>query len=72
MRVIPEMSMLADNVGTSMPSLTGAYGHPQPDPTGLPGENVGFNGDFSWEMISLGLEEPLPTQDVVDELYVLL
>lgn len=25
--------------------------------------------DFSWDMISLGLEEPLPPQDVMDELY---
>lgn len=23
---------------------------------------------FSWEMVGLGLEEPLPTQDVIDEL----
>lgn len=25
--------------------------------------------DFNWDMISLGLEEPLPPQDVMDELY---
>lgn len=25
-------------------------------------------GDFSWEMIGLGLDEPLPPQDVMDEL----
>ena len=24
---------------------------------------------FSWEMIGLGLEEPMPTQEAVDELY---
>jgi hypothetical protein len=29
-----------------------------------------MNGDFSWEMIGLGLEEPLPSQDVIDELCV--
>lgn len=40
-------------------------------------QNTGFvglgssNNDFSWEMIGLGLEEPLPTQEVIDELYVL-
>jgi hypothetical protein len=28
------------------------------------------NADFSWEMIGLGLEEPLPPQDVMDELWV--
>lgn len=27
--------------------------------------------DFSWDMISLGLEEPLPNPDVMDELYQL-
>lgn len=26
--------------------------------------------DFSWEMISLGVEEPLPDPEVLDELYV--
>jgi hypothetical protein len=26
---------------------------------------------FTWEMIGLGIEEPLPIQEVVDELYVL-
>lgn len=25
--------------------------------------------DFNWDMISLGLEEPLPSQDIMDELY---
>lgn len=28
------------------------------------------NPEFSWEMIGLGLEEPLPPQDVMDELWV--
>lgn len=26
---------------------------------------------FSWEMIGLGLEEPLPTQETINELYVI-
>ena len=32
---------------------------------------IDFNLDqsFSWEMIGLGLEEPMPTQEAVDELY---
>jgi hypothetical protein len=41
------------------------------DPTLITGEPAfGFNGsdDFSWEMIGLGLEEALPSQDVIDEL----
>jgi len=24
--------------------------------------------DFSWEMIGLGLEEPLPSQDIIDDM----
>ena len=33
--------------------------------------NLGLGIDdntFSWEMIGLGLEEPLPAQDTIDEL----
>jgi hypothetical protein len=29
------------------------------------------NSDSQWDLIALGLEEPLPSQDVIDELYVL-
>jgi hypothetical protein len=35
--------------------------------------NMGMGIDdstFTWEMIGLGLEEPLPPQDTIDELYV--
>lgn len=27
-----------------------------------------IDGDLSWEMIGLGLEEPLPPQETIDEL----
>jgi hypothetical protein len=48
-----------------------------------PMEPLGFNNDnmmgmgiedstFTWEMIGLGLEEPLPPQETIDELYVIL
>jgi hypothetical protein len=36
--------------------------------------NMGMGIDdstFTWEMIGLGLEEPLPPQDTIDELYVI-
>ncbi|KAJ9234881.1 transcriptional regulator family: Fungal Specific TF [Paecilomyces variotii] len=66
---MPDMSMFSDNIPNSMPSLAGTFGQTQSGSTGLAGENMGFNGDFSWEMISLGLEEPLPAQDVIDELH---
>lgn len=29
----------------------------------------GVGGDFPWEMIGLGLEEPLPAQETIDELH---
>ncbi|TVY19646.1 Citrinin biosynthesis transcriptional activator ctnR [Lachnellula arida] len=37
--------------------------------------NMGMGIDdntFTWEMIGLGLEEPLPPQETIDELYVIL
>jgi len=39
------------------------------------GMDIGMGLDdntFTWEMIGLGLEEPLPPQESVDELYVTL
>lgn len=30
------------------------------------------DSNFTWEIINLGLEEPLPPQETIDELYVLL
>ena len=30
---------------------------------------VALDEGFSWEMIELGVEEPLPPQDTIDELY---
>lgn len=33
--------------------------------------NIGLEDNtFTWEMVGLGLEEPLPPQDTIDELYV--
>ena len=32
---------------------------------------LGLGDDFSWEMIGLGLEEPMPTQEAIDELYTI-
>jgi hypothetical protein len=37
--------------------------------------NMGMGIDdntFTWEMIGLGLEEPLPPQETIDELYVMI
>jgi hypothetical protein len=53
---------MADDV--PMYSTSGA---PPQDP--MIGGNLGIlDEEFSWEMIGLGLDEPLPQQDVIDEL----
>lgn len=38
------------------------------DPEYLPQIDLDLDQSFSWEMIGLGLEEPMPTQEAVDEL----
>ncbi len=40
-----------------------------PDPEFIPQMDLNLDHSFSWEMIALGLEEPMPTQEAVDELY---
>ena len=39
------------------------------DPEYVPQIDLNLDHSFSWEMIGLGLEEPMPTQEAVDELY---
>lgn len=42
-----------------------------PDIFEMPKDPINPNGDFfSQELLALGLQEPLPPQDVMDELYV--
>lgn len=40
-----------------------------PDPPMMDNLDLGLDTNFSWEMIGLGLEEPMPTQEAADELY---
>ena len=42
-----------------------------PAPVFAPQIDLDLDQSFSWEMIGLGLEEPMPTQEAVDELYEL-
>lgn len=35
------------------------------------GGGIGEADPMMWELIALGIEEPLPTQEVIDELYVM-
>jgi hypothetical protein len=65
---IPGMTLLgepADSLRQVMPSSDMTDLH-----MGSMMDNLGLAPDqtFSWELISLGLEEPLPTQDVIDDM----
>lgn len=41
-----------------------------PVPCTMVDVNLGIDDPMSWEMIGLGLEEPLPTQEAIDDLLV--
>lgn len=60
------------NVDMAMPmdGLLSTANNFSASPTGnmIPDIDLAIDENFSWEMIGLGLEEPLPTQDAVDEL----
>ena len=40
-----------------------------PDSQMMNNLDLGLDSTFSWEMIGLGLEEPMPMQEAIDELY---
>lgn len=50
--------------GTPMGGISTEYGFDQP---ALPTENA---DTYPWEMIGLGLDEPLPPQETIDDLYI--
>ncbi|KAF2003242.1 hypothetical protein P154DRAFT_520195 [Amniculicola lignicola CBS 123094] len=70
---------VASTIQQGPPDASGYLGGPvdpftksiSPGPDGLNGaaNGHGADGEFPWEMIGLGLEEPLPPQDVMDDLY---
>lgn len=67
-------TMLAGQFAPSMQTSTGPFPlplssmAPEVTPDFLPGMNLEIDDSFSWEMIGLGLEEPMPMQEAVDEL----
>lgn len=68
---IPDLSSLSNNLNNNHTTpLDASFGQTQQSQAEFPATGLGLDGDFSWEMISLGLEEPLPPKDVTDELYV--
>jgi hypothetical protein len=71
---LPDLSDLGGiggHIDGSFPAST-APGAGQPSQMLYPPQPTAQgNSNSPWDLISLGLEEPLPSQDVVDELYVL-
>ncbi|EGE83891.2 C6 transcription factor Prf [Blastomyces dermatitidis ATCC 18188] len=57
-----------NTIGNAHPVSLDLLGDLNSTQINLPDSNITSGGDFSWEMIGLGLEEPLPAQDVIDEL----
>jgi hypothetical protein len=69
----------SDLPGISFPNQSTAGTSQLMSGVGVPGSNMDGMMDntifatdeaFSWELISLGLEEPLPSQDIIDDLCV--
>ena len=62
---------MAPNDPFTMPAV-GMAQDMNPDLLNIPNMGLGMDENFSWEMIGLGLEEPMPTQEAIDELYARL
>lgn len=63
----PEIpAFTTDDISASIPAVE-STGQPPSDPQYMP--ETGYS---AWDMISLGLEEPLPAQSVINELYAIL
>jgi hypothetical protein len=65
---MPPLTM-PDAGDTSMSGILSENTFADPNLAGITDFGVNANDDFSWEMIGLGLEEALPTREVIDELY---
>lgn len=66
---LPDISGLAEEMDGPMPTANAAPTS-QSGQIFFPCSQQSTPNDPSWDLISLGLEEPLPTQDVIDELFV--
>ncbi|CAL5874636.1 uncharacterized protein PFLUO_LOCUS8933 [Penicillium psychrofluorescens] len=64
---LPDISGLAEEMDGPMPTANAAPTS-QSGQIFFPCSQQSTPNDPSWDLISLGLEEPLPTQDVIDEL----
>lgn len=69
----PMPSLDVPSMGLGDTSMSGMMDTSFTDPMGGIQDFASMNvsDDFSWEMIGLGLEEALPSREVIDELYVI-
>lgn len=63
---LPELSGLENDIGSAIPSSATGMEASQLTETLFQGST--FSSDPQWDLISLGLEEPLPAPDVIEEL----
>ncbi|KAM5442131.1 hypothetical protein MferCBS31731_002961 [Microsporum ferrugineum] len=65
---VPKSVEADPNLSLDGIDMFGDIGDILPPPPTNAGSNGAPSSEFSWEMIGLGLEEPLPSQEVIDEL----
>lgn len=76
LKTVPEMSAFDMTGSVSMDGIMNDFSidpmqlKGNPGSLGVPGLGLSSDENLSWEMIGLGLEEPLPPQEAIDELYV--
>ena len=61
------LNPIESNDPFTMPA-TGMARDMNADLLNIPDIGLGMDDDFSWEMIGLGLEEPMPMQEAIDDL----
>ena len=58
---------IASNDPFTLP-VTGMGSTMSPELLNMPDISLGMDDNYPWEMIGLGLEEPMPMQEAIDEL----
>ncbi|EPS33564.1 hypothetical protein PDE_08526 [Penicillium oxalicum 114-2] len=64
---LSEIATFGGDAGMQIPQSAAGFGPSQSNPPLFTG-GIDAPGASSWDLLSLGLEEPLPSQDVIDDL----
>lgn len=64
---LSEIATFGGDAGMQIPQSAAGFGPSQSNPSLFTG-GIDAPGASSWDLLSLGLEEPLPSQDVIDDL----